>query len=57
MIMCVKTRQKLVLESIDAFSDFGGRPLGMDIDPQSGLYHQQFDLDYDVQSKGAITAT
>jgi transposase len=55
MIMCVKVRQKLVLEKIDAFGDFGGRPSGMDIDPQSGLYHKQFDLDYAVQGKGAST--
>ncbi|MFZ2339630.1 MAG: transposase [Bacteroidales bacterium] len=57
MIMCVKVRQKLVLERIDAFGDFGGRPCGMDIDPQSGLYHKQFNLDYAVRGKGAGTAT
>ena len=57
MIMCVKVRQKVVLERIDAFGDFGGRPSGMDIDPQSGLYHKQFDLDYAVRGKGESTAT
>lgn len=55
MIMCVKVRQKLVLEKIDAYGDFGGRPSGMDIDPHSGLYHKQFDLDYAVRGKGMST--
>jgi len=57
MIMCVKVRQKLVLERIDAFGDFSGRPSGMDIDLQSGIYHKQFNLDYAVRGKGSSTAT
>ena len=57
MILCVKVRQKLVLERIDAFGDFSGRPSGMDIDLQSGIYHKQFNLDYAVRGKGSSTAT
>jgi transposase len=57
MIMCVKVRQRMVLEKIDAFGAFGGRPSDMDIDPQSGLYHKQYDLDYAVRGKGMGTVT
>ena len=57
MVMCVKVRQKLVLDKIKAFGDFGGRPDGMDINPKSRLYHKQYDLTYEVQGKGTSTTS
>lgn len=41
MIMCVKVRQKMVLEKIREFGDFGGRPPVMEIDAKSKFYHKQ----------------
>jgi len=55
MIMCVKVRQKMVLEKIREFGDFGGRPPVMEIDPKSKLYHKQYDLEYPVTGKGGST--
>ena len=37
MIMCVKVRQKIVLEKIRGFGYFGGRPPVKEIDPKRKL--------------------
>jgi transposase len=52
MIMCTKVQQKHVLEKILAFGVFDTRPDGMEIDQDTRLYYQQYDLDYDVEGKG-----
>ncbi|MHC1691647.1 MAG: transposase [Sphaerochaetaceae bacterium] len=52
MIMCTKVQQSLVMERILQYGDFSVRPDGMDIDRQTKLYYQQFDIDYPVVSTG-----
>lgn len=51
-IMCVKVGLKIVLDKIKEFGTFSARPEGMDIDVDSKLYYKQYDLDYEVRSKG-----
>lgn len=55
MIMCVKTGQKMVLDKIEAFGDFAGRPDGMEIDPGTRTYYKQYDIDYEVEGRGGKT--
>ena len=52
MIMCVKMRQKIVLDRIAEFGTIGGKPGDMLFDPESILYHKQYDLEYDVRGNG-----
>lgn len=52
MIMCVKTGQKMVLDEIEKFGDFSGRPEGLEIDTASRIYYKQYDMEYDVAGKG-----
>ena len=52
MIMCAKVQQKEILSRISKFGDFNTRPKEMIIDPVTRLYYKQYDLDYEVQSKG-----
>ena len=52
MIMCVKMRQKIVLDRIAEFGTIGGKPGDMLFDPESRLYHKQYDLEYDVRGNG-----
>ena len=51
MVMCTKVQQKHVLSKIEELGDFGIRPESMSIDPQTRLYHRQYDMDYSVQNK------
>lgn len=51
-IMCVKVGLKIVLDKIKELGDFAAKPNGMDIDVASKLYYRQYDLDYEVRSKG-----
>lgn len=52
MIMCTKVQQKQVLQRIEALGDFGTRPDSMTIDVETRLYHQQYEVDYEVKSTG-----
>ena len=52
MIMCTKVQQSLVMEKILQYGDFSTRPDDMAIDQESKLYHQQFAIDYPVESTG-----
>lgn len=52
MIMCVKMRQKIVLDRIAEFGTIGGKPGDMLFDPESRLYYKQYDLEYDVRGNG-----
>ena len=52
MIMCTKVQQKQVLSRIEALGEFNTRPESMTIDVETRLYHQQYDLEYEVQSTG-----
>ena len=52
MIMCTKVGQKHVMDKIKAFGEFNTRPQSMTINPETRLYHQQYALDYEVQSTG-----
>ena len=51
-IMCVKVNLKFVLDRIKKLGNFSAKPDGMDIDIESRLYYKQYDLDYEVKSKG-----
>ena len=55
MIMCVKVRQSLVMEKILELGAFAGRPEGMRIDAETGIYHKQYDMEYEVTGKGGAT--
>ncbi len=52
MVMCTKVQQSQVMERILSYGDFSTRPDGMAIDQKSKLYHQQFAIDYPVESTG-----
>lgn len=53
MIMCTKVQQRQVLEKIIQLSDFNTRPEGMEVDAGTRLYFKQYDIEYNVESKGA----
>ncbi len=55
MIMCVKVRQRLVMEKIPELGAFAGRPEGMRIDAGTRIYHKQYDMEYEVTGKGGAT--
>ena len=57
MIMCTKVEQQLVSGIIGAFEDFDdmARPEEMEVDPESLIYYHQYDVDYEVKSKGKST--
>ncbi len=50
MIMCTKVQQRIVTEKIIGYGNFSTRPDGMSIDKDTRLYHQQFAIDYPVES-------
>lgn len=52
MIMCVKVRQKFILERIEAFGAIDVKPGDMEFDMKSKLYYKQYDIDYKVREKG-----
>ncbi len=52
MIMCVKMRQKIVLDRIAEFGAIGGKPGDMLFDTESRLYYKQYDLECDVRGNG-----
>ena len=52
MIMCVKMRQKIVLDKISEFGPIEGKPGDMLFDAESRLYYKQYDLEYDVRGTG-----
>ncbi len=52
MIMCVKMRQKPVLDKIAEFGVIEGRPDGMLFDTENKLYYKQYDIEYDVVGNG-----
>jgi hypothetical protein len=52
MIMCTKVQQCHVLEKITQLGDFNTRPEGMCVDADTRLYFKQYDIEYNVESKG-----
>jgi hypothetical protein len=52
MIMCTKVQQKYVLDKILKFDAWGTRPDEMEIDMETRLYYRQYDIEYNVESKG-----
>lgn len=52
MIICVKMRQKIVLDRIAELGTIGGKPGDMLFDTESRLYYKQYDLEYDVSCNG-----
>jgi hypothetical protein len=50
-------QQQLVSERIGAFEDFDdmARPEEMEVDPESLIYYHQYNVDYEVKSKGKST--
>jgi hypothetical protein len=52
MIMCTKVQQKYVLDKILEFGVWSTRPDGMEIDRETRLYYRQYDIEYNVESKG-----
>jgi len=52
MIMGAKVQQTEVLSRITSLGEFNARPEELAIDPATRLYYKQYELDYEVQSKG-----
>jgi len=52
LVMCIKMRQKLVLDRIAEFGAIDGKPGDMIFDAESRLYYKQYDLEYDVRGSG-----
>ena len=57
MIMCAKVQQQLISEKITAFKNLDDmtRPEEMEVDPETLIYYHQYDVDYEVKSKGQST--
>ena len=53
MIMCAKVQQSCIMDRLLGFGAFDTRPEGMEIDKDTRLYNKQYDLEYNVESKGA----
>jgi transposase len=52
MVMCTKTGQKEVANTIRSLGEYGARPEGMVVDPVAKVYYKQYDIDYKVESTG-----
>jgi hypothetical protein len=52
MIMCAKTGQTDVLKAIKDLGEYKVRPESMEIDPETGLYFKQYEVDYRVKGTG-----
>lgn len=50
-ISAIKTSSSLVYDKIKSMGDFCGRPEGMEIDRECGIYMRQFDIDYPVATQ------
>ena len=50
-IMAVKVNQKIPLEKIRAFGQFGAKPDGMEFDAENKVYCKQYDIDYEVKTQ------
>lgn len=50
-IMAVKVNQKIPLEKIRAFGQFGAKPEGMEFDAENKVYYKQYDIDYEVKTQ------
>ena len=51
MIMGAKVGQKLILDKIQAFGNFGAHPDGMEVAPDERFYYKQYDVDYQIEGK------
>jgi hypothetical protein len=52
IVMCAKTGRSDVIKEIQGFGEYGARPDSMTIDPDAMVYHEQFEVDYEVKSTG-----
>ena len=50
-IMAVKVSQKIPLEKIRAFGQFGAKPDGMEFDAENKVYYKQYDIDDEVKTQ------
>lgn len=50
-IMAVKVSQKIPLEKIRAFGQFGAKPDGMEFDAENKVYYKQYGIDYEVRTQ------
>lgn len=50
-IMAVKTNQRIPLEKICAFGQFGAKPDGMEFDAENKVYYKQYDIDYEIKTR------
>lgn len=51
MIMAAKVSQKLILDKIKSFGDFGAHPADMEVAPDERFYYKQYDIDYQIEGK------
>jgi hypothetical protein len=51
-VSAVKIQQDFISEKILEFGDFGARPDGMELDPDTRLYYRQYDMRHDVKGNG-----
>lgn len=54
-IMCIKVGTKMVLDRIRQLKPYSVRPAEMAIDTETGLYHKQYDIDYEVKLREGQT--
>ena len=50
-IMAVKVSQRIPLEKIRAFGQFGAKPDGMEFDAENKVYYKQYDIDDEVKTQ------
>jgi len=50
-IMAVKVSQKIPLEKIRAFGQFGAKPDEMEFDAENKVYYKQYGIDYEVKTQ------
>ena len=50
-IMAIKINQRIPLEKIRAFGQFGARPDEMEFDEENKVYYKQYDVDYKVKTR------
>ena len=51
-VSAVKIQQDFISQKILEFGDFGARPDGMELDPDTRLYYRQYDMRHDVKGNG-----
>ena len=52
--MFANVQQKFVLSRTEELGDFGARTESTSVDSKPRIYYRQYDIDYEVQSRGQV---